>query len=260
MCRLISMRWIVVVALSILSIATFSAPRAALGGMYRFDKIVDTTEFYTNGARAVPSISENGAVTYCLEGITTVDPSYKDLSGFGIPLDDSGPFTFFGEPNFTDQGEAVLFGRHEDNGNTILFWSDGNVSTVVDQSGIYHSVSGRSSINNRGDVLFGATLDTMSDVGSTQYIWNEGIIESVVGAGDMIDGKTIGTVSGGRDSLNDAGQVAFNVVFFDGSRAIYRATPIPVPEPASSVILLMAAGLFGLSFRRRRRRSSMKLC
>ena len=256
MFRLISMQWL---CLLVLSFATAAVPRAAVGGLYRFDKILDTTEFYSIGARAVPSISENGNVTYRLEGLTTVDLSYTDLSEFGIPLDDTGPYQGFQEPNFNDHGDAVFTGRFHGGGKTILFWSDTQLSTVVDQTGVYHSLGNRNSINNRGDVLFGATLDAVPDA-ARLYIWNDGIIQSVVGAGDMIDGMSISaTVGVGRNALNDSGQIAFNVVFTDGSRALYRGTPIAVPEPATSVTLLIGTALLTLSIRRRRSRSAMNL-
>ena len=257
MCRLMSLGCCVVV---VASLATFAAPRAAMGGMYRFDKILNTTEFYTFGAQTVPSISENGGVSYRLEGITMVDLSYTDLSEFGIPLDDSGPYRYFQEPTFNDRGDAVFSGGLDSGINTILFWRDGQVSTVVDQTSIFHSLGNRNSINNHGDVLFGATLDAGPDGGAALYLWNDGIIESVVGAGDMIDGMTISTTVGvGRDALNDSRQIAFNLVFVGGARAIYRATPVPVPEPSTGLGILIGAALLILSMGRRRRRPALNL-
>lgn len=256
MCRLMSLGCCVVV---VASLATFAAPQTALGGMYEFDKIADTTEFYNNGARTVPSISENGAVTYGLEGRTPVDLSYTDLSEFNIPLDDSGPYRYFQEPTFNSHGDAVFFAGLHGGGNTILFWNDDHVTTVVDQAGVFQSLSTRNSINNHGDVLFGATLHAAPQH-SRFYIWNDGIIESVVGAGDTIDGKTVSSVNGPeRRALNGSGQIAFNVTFVGGARAIYRATPVPVPEPATSVTLLIGGALLSLAIRRRRRRSSINL-
>ena len=256
MCRVMSFGCFVVV---VASIAAFAAPGAAVGGTYRFDKIADTTEFYRFGAQTVPSISENGGVTYRLEGITTPDKSYMDLSEFDIPLDDSGPYRFFQEPAINSHGDAVFFAGLHGGGNVILFWSDNQVSTVVDQTGIFQSISTRNSINNHGDVLFGATVDAMPGA-ARLYIWNDGIIESVVGAGDVIDGITIlNTGSVSQSALNDSRQIAFNILFEDETRAIYRATPVPVPEPSTGAALLVGAALLTLLIRRHRKPSSLNL-
>lgn len=243
----------------VLTVVAFTMPCFALGGMYQFDKIFDTTEFASRAARAVPFIGESGVVTYRGEAVTMVYPGYKDLNEFGIPLDDSGPYKFFGTPFFNSGGEAVVTGRHADNGDTILFWSDNEISMVVDQSGVFQRVSSHLSINNHGDVLFNASLDESPNDTMTLYIWKDGVIDSIVGAGELLDGNTVVRFDGmGRNGqLNDAGQVVFNALFSDGSRAIYRATPIPVPEPATLVTLLVGAILLVLFARRRRDRCAL---
>jgi hypothetical protein len=70
------------------------------------------------------------------------------------------------------------------------------------------------------------------------------------------DMRTISVVnmvggSGGEDGLgisfNDAGQLAFNLFFTDGTGGIFVAT---IPEPATATLMLIAA--VGCAARRRR--------
>ena len=191
MCRLIWMGWCVVF---FLSIATFSAPRAALGGMYRFDKIVDTTEFQSIGARAIPSIGESGGVTYRVEGITTIDRSYKDLSEFGIPLDDSGPYQRFHEPSFNKAGDSVVWGAFDDGSEELFLWANGSRTLIADISGDFRSLGWRLPVNDVRAVAFVATKDDLSfesDGWIGVYAWIDGVTEAVILAGDPLDGSTV---------------------------------------------------------------------
>lgn len=252
MCRLNSFGWLCVF---VLSFATVAVPRAAAGEMYEFDKILDTTADFCVGGNTCDkalSIDEDGAIVAVVPPFSL--PVFTDLSDFGIPLDDSGPFRHFSEPRFNIHGDAVIRGTYDDDSTTIFLWSDDQITTIADESGIFKTVS-IGSINNLGEVLFGAFLDAQD--GSSLYIWNDGIIESVVGTGDTIDGNTVLSVNIGLHALNDSGQIAFNVLFEDETRAVYRATPIP--EPATWITLLIGTALLTLSMRRRRRRSSMNL-
>jgi hypothetical protein len=70
-----------------------------------------------------------------------------------------------------------------------------------------------------------------------------GLLEPLLRAGDVLDGKVVGRAFVGSEGL-DGNQIAISVVFTDDSEAIYVATLIP--EPASLALLFTAGCLLTL--------------
>ena len=68
---------------------------------------------------------------------------------------------------------------------------------------------------------------------------------------DTLDGKLIRDLNIGRHSLS-GNELAFNVDFLDGTRAMYLATFSAVPEP-TAFGLIIGPSLLAASLRRRRR-------
>ncbi len=77
------------------------------------------------------------------------------------------------------------------------------------------------------------------------WTFKDGTLMPVVSAGDVIDGKQVSELSGsqrnqGREFIS-GNQIAVNLLFTDGSTAIYIAT---IPEPSTFILTLVAiAGL-----------------
>ena len=76
-------------------------------------------------------------------------------------------------------------------------------------------------------------------------------IERLIGTGDLLDGKTLASVSM-TDSAVFSYSVTFRADFVDGSSGIYTAIAY-VPEP-SSLVGVVAIGLFVRTRRRRSKR------
>lgn len=111
----------------------------------------------------------------------------------------------------------------------IYAWRDGVLSLVVDQDtaapggGTLGNQLGNPSVS--GDrVLFEVDCDQL-------YLVEAGELRRVLGEGDVLDGRTVDDVWGGRQAL-DGPQLAFNVLFDDGDDgdAVYLAQ---IEEPAA---------------------------
>ncbi|MCH8046872.1 MAG: hypothetical protein IID44_24480 [Planctomycetes bacterium] len=106
-------------------------------------------------------------------------------------------------------------------------------------------------INNTGQLAFWGTVDAPGFNGrfDDTRVFLSAAGEVVVAEGDVLDGKVVRFVSR-RFDMNDRGDVVFEVVFEDYSKAVGVATFIPEPSTAA----LAATGvLFLLAARRKRK-------
>ena len=124
---------------------------------------------------------------------------------------------------------TILLGRLID-GNTLA--PDGG--TFEPHSGVGHDA------NN----LFFNTSTTEIDVGRAVFRSHDGIIDQIVGPGDVLEGKTVSTTAFAQRSVS-GNFVAFFVHYTDETSAVYVAKPVPLP-PASlpGIGLLGALGLW----------------
>jgi hypothetical protein len=105
-----------------------------------------------------------------------------------------------------------------------------------------------------GHVVLGYGLEGDPRTGTPQtpdfgvYTDLGGSLESVLRAGDTLDGKVVRRAYVGAEGL-DGNQIAMSVVFADGTEGIYIATV--VPEPGNVALLLAGIGLLTFATGRR---------
>lgn len=70
--------------------------------------------------------------------------------------------------------------------------------------------------------------------------------DEVIGSGDTLFGSTVTALFITTiESLNDAGQIAFEYALADGRTGIARADPLVIPAPEPGTLPLLVAGLLG---------------
>jgi hypothetical protein len=144
--------------------------------------------------------------------VTTIADESSGLSGFGswTSLNNLGRVAF--EAFDESGGEAVYTGR------------GGPLTEVASTADGYDFFGGRGpSINDLGQVAFQAEFGGFS--GSGVFTGPDPVEDAVIRTGDVVDGKTVQSVSACREMLNARGQVAARVTFEDFSQAIVRASP-----------------------------------
>ena len=140
------------------------------------------------------------------------------------------------EPTFNDGGTAAFetsfFDETGQFVTAIVKGSGGPLATVADTTGRFIGFFFRPpSINNDGDVAFGAFLDDNQTSGI--FVGPRVVADRVIATGAKLDGRRV--LSGGlsfcEEGLNDSGQLAFIAMLEDpaapnGFRtAVFRATP-----------------------------------
>ena len=128
----------------------------------------------------------------------------------------------------------------------------GAVATIATTAGPFASFSAPA-LNDRGDIVFVATLDESAGGGLALYTGPDPLRDRVLGTGDPLFGSTVTDV---RiipvSALNDTGQIAFRYELANGQSGIALATPVPEPGMVGAGALLVSAA-FDI---RRRSRSS----
>ena len=134
----------------------------------------------------------------------------------------TGAFVY-SDPVINESAE-VAFGTYYNlpQGGTVYgihVASAGTLRTVAQGSGIFGFR--QPSLNNRGQVAFIVEPNYPDQVLVTGP---DLVADRVIGTGDMLEGRRVAGVLFGRQGLNDAGQLAFTVVFRDGGTRAYLAS------------------------------------
>ena len=203
--------------------------------------------------------SFSGAVAINNSGQTSFSAG-KTAGGSGIfrftpstlattPIAQSGgAFLGFGGPSDIDNSGRVAFLASLTAGGFGIFRGDGNViDTIATSANGFTTFGDAPSINNLGNVVFAANL-----VGGGQGIFTgpNVITNKVIRTGDTLAGSTVVSVALASGAFNDLGQVAFAAALADGRQGVFVA--IPVPEPASVLLIAGTALAAGGWWRRRR--------
>lgn len=186
---------------------------------------------------------------------------YTELAGPGLSLqNDSGLFTY-------SDGELNLLAREGDQAPGL-------------PAGVKYRSFGPFTLNGPGRVLFGGLLTgagvsstndsavfATDPTGEVHLLLREGELFEVDPHRLTSDLRTISSIhfapgSGGSDGLargfSDSGQLAFGLVFADGSEGLFVAT-LGVPEPASAALALLGIALRQRTSRRLPATSSIRI-
>jgi hypothetical protein len=149
-----------------------------------------------------------------------------------------GTFTSFDNIHLAYDGQTVAFIASDTIPNSKGIWKETNGGPLAFVAFSDEIVPGGSFFTDftglavdSGHVAFSALLSN-----GNSDIWTDfsGTVQRVIGAGDILFGKTVDTVDIGLNGLS-GNQIAFEANFTDGSSGIYVAT---LPEPSSMLFLL----------------------
>jgi len=224
--------------------------------------VADNTSTFTGFAPA-PTINNLGTVLFEAQTDTGEIGIFTYESGSITRIvDNSGPLAHFavsdpngGDHDINDAGQIVFSAARDDNSTGVFTIRDGQLTSVVDDSGEITRFVTRPFINNQGLIVYGAELD---DGTIGLFTGPDFSADSVVKTGDALDGSTVVLVLSWGHGLNDLGQVAFMGFLQDGRRGIYVASPEAVPEPCALILLGMGVVplvAYGTLVSRRRKRS-----
>lgn len=185
-----------------------------------------------NLVRAPYSVSRNGNVAF--RAYTGSDPKVESVYAYiagntSVIADNLGIYrTFDDAPTINNNGDYAFVAELKppnpnDDGPRALFFkpSAGSVTQALTETAAGQHGIKALSIRGDGAVAFHALLGA---TGQGLFLRHpDGAIERVIGAGDVLAGKTIGFVFNSRSGLNDAGQIAFMVYFKDFTYGIFRA-------------------------------------
>jgi hypothetical protein len=168
-----------------------------------------------------PDINDAGSVAYMSS--TAIPEPRREVKVDGQTLfDTDGPFASFNEPSINNKG-TVAFSASFDDGtpSAVILRRKGERQHVVVAGGpAFRSIgSGEVSINDADEVAF---LATLPDGRFGIFTGPDPEADRVVVTGDLLCGAAVRGVSLFRDSLNNAGQLAFGAVLADGRSVIAR--------------------------------------
>lgn len=161
-------------------------------------------------------LNDSGVIVFVASGIgsrgiyraenQTITPIAGYLANVESPL--GGPFSNLGpRPSINSAGTIAFMGQSA-GGRGVFKWTNGVLSTVVDESGPLQEIASTSSaINDDGVVGFAASFDDRPSVKAVFTSTGGGQFRMIAGI------ETIGTVT--ASSLNDSGVLAFESPRFD---------------------------------------------
>ncbi len=171
----------------------------------------------------------NGLVT---ETLVTAGGTYRDF--YGAEINDPGTVAI--PADLTAGGQALLVAEN------------GTLTPFVDTTGPYSQIlpSGQLSINNGGEIVFGATLKAG---GRGYFDGPDPVADTIVAIGDGLAGSTVvGFPQNSMNprSLNDAGEFLFRATLADGRTVLVRADPDGIGHQSEDASLPAEAciGLF----------------
>jgi hypothetical protein len=198
------------------------------GGKIRTIYLASTSQFLGSDSRR--SINDSGQIASeerlddFTSGIFRFDPG----AGFVTIVDQNSPVDFATNPQLNGSGVVVFHAFLDSGGEAIMTGSGGALTTVADTSGPFGSFAffGGPSINDAGEVAFGASLD--GEFASGVYTGPDPVADRVIAPGDTLDGATVTNTVVCSEGLNNAGQIVFVAELQQGEEsrtAIFVATP-----------------------------------
>jgi Cadherin domain len=165
---------------------------------------------------------------------TLPDGTGGEFTGDGGPattIATTGPvFKSFIGGEINDAGTLAISANLTAGGQVIVVAQDGMLTPFVGTTGAYSQFfAGQVSINNDGQIVFGADLATG---GHGIFQGPDSIADKIITTGDELFGSTVvGFPANGLGvrSLNNAGQIAFSAFLADGRTVLVRADPPVAP-------------------------------
>jgi hypothetical protein len=197
------------------NVAFFGAPREpGQSGVFKFvnGELTEVTGGIPTSGPG-PSIS-HGHVAYIGSGINFDDDRVVDGTTIAP---DGGTFTAIG-PGPDVSGNAIAFLALTTNGGGGVFvvnTHSGHVTQAVD------TLAQQPNIDHNEIAFISARIDPEGKQGI--YVTSGNHLDTVIEAGDILDGRTVAAVQIGFDAL-EGHYLAFEADFTDGSSGIYRAT------------------------------------
>jgi hypothetical protein len=231
------------------------------GGTGNFTSFTDPT----NGP-SVPSVSganvafeaqSSGRFGVYVSLAGTITPVATSLT---TPPGGTGAFTSFGAAPAVSGSTVGFYGVSPGRAGVYEWTQAGGVIKVADTATAVPGGTGNFAGFTLGPSNFPVSLDGghVAFVGTNSvgqagvYTDLSGALAKVVGAGDVVGGKTVSTLTMSDYALSGS-SIAVTLRFTDGTQAIYTFAPTPVPEPAGVLAAAGAAGLLAAGVRRLRR-------
>lgn len=190
--------------------------------IYRNDQ---STLIPTGTVLGAPSINDNGTVVFTGltdQGTTAIFTINGD--GSKAMVDNSGQFNELTRfPLINNQG-TVAFASTLDNGASGIFTvKNGEVRTIALSNGTFSEIQRNFfSLNNRGDVAFGAVIRESGSLGI--FISADPVKGKVIAVGDPLFGATVTDLQLCHQCLNDRRDIAFYAELSDNRVVIARAS------------------------------------
>ena len=132
--------------------------------------------------------------------------------------------SFFGA-EINDPGTVAISANLTGGGQVLLAAGHGTLDPFVDTTGAYLQIrgAGEVSINNNGEIIFGATLDAG---GRGFFDGPDPFADRIIAIGDALAGSTVVDLpmnAMNPRALNNAGQFLFRADLADGRRILVRA-------------------------------------
>jgi hypothetical protein len=150
-----------------------------------------------------PDLNENGAISFQAANFSAGQWIYRTSGGSLTTIADNAGILsgFSGDPVINDSGTVAFWALLDSGGQGIFIGNgSGSFQTIADSSG--YTVYNPPSINNSGTVAFTAIPNT--GIGKAGIYTSNGTTIST-----YIDPSSPFSVAGGKQSLNDNGNIAF---------------------------------------------------